>query len=640
MWCVCMRRPPVWMACYLLLFPSLNSVSAAILTWQGDVSANWLDGQVGVDTNWIDNGGNHVLPSPGDELVFTSTGDYTRGPLTLGGSSIVVNKITVGVANDWAQSTFSPDQVFAGNGRIQLGSGGLTVHLPDGNASGIRDVHFNNDFQFTADSFICSLFTNKTAPGPQRQVHLNGQLSGGSSSAPITFELSSPDGLNGPSKAIVVAKAMPDLNGTLKLNGAVYFEATDNAIWGNTEVHLSSGGTETAYAFKAGGDVVVPNNMVLSTGRRVLLSSYGGNRSWTFTGDITGGYSLEKLDLLGDTGGKFVFAGSDQSFNNLVRIWSGMTATVANAGSDGVAWPNVPEIFLKFIDNCPGDTALRLQGDYTLNAPVTVREWDSAYSDPVQIGQVNDGATASNAVFNGRITVSEDDYQALQLTADAGGSAAFNGEIHVAGGVYGFDKIGAGTVAVNGRVSQASANSLPIGDVRVQEGTLLVNNPGGTDSFHASQIRVADGAVLGGSGTVTSDVVLGNGSYLAPGADIGTFTIEGNADFTAGGILEMHLNGTEGDRLDVGGLLDLSGTADSLWFDILAGGPGPPRILATYGSLAGEFDDLFNLPDGYSVVYNYLGENQIALVPEPNPLLLLLIGIVGIACSRFRRRAH
>lgn len=619
------------------IFSSLGAAAAATLTWEGSLDSNWFSSNGSV-TNWRDENQQYALPSANDDLVFTSSGTYS-GPLTLGGASIALNSIRVGVAGNSASSIFSLDQVFSSNGTIQLGVGGLTAYMPDATATGARNVHFNADFQLATDSFVRSYLLGSTPA--QRQVHLNGQVSGGNSGSPITFELSSPDGGAGNTKAIIVANPMPGLYGTLKLNGATYFSATSGAIWGDptTAVHLSSGGDKNVYAFKGGGDVVVPNNLVLQPGRPVLLSSFQTNSTWTFTGNITGGSIFDPLDLLGDTGAGFVFRGTDQSFSNWVRVRSGTTVTLAGAGSNGVVWPNVQEIRLKFMDNCPGTTALRVQGNYTLNAPINVPEINSSYSAPIQIGQVNSGQTAFDAVFNGKLTVLEDDYQALQLTADAGGSATFNGEINVAGGNYGLDKIGAGTVAVNGHVSQATGNTLPIGSVRVQQGTLQVNNRGGSESFHTSEIRVADGAVLGGSGTVTGDVLLGAGSILTPGSSIGTFTIGGDAIFSAGSVLEMHLNGSDGDRLDVLGLLDLSCSDDTLLFDILTGGAGPTRILASYGSLRGEFDNVFGLPTEYVIDYHYLGQNQIALLaPEPSGLVVLSTGILGIACYGLRQR--
>lgn len=639
MWFTCTRRLSIGILGCLLVVNTPAVVGAATLIWEGDVGNNWFAGTAGTNTNWFNQSNNQqVLPVSGDDLVFTASGIYT-GSLTLAGERIAPNSITVGVAGNHEGSLFTPDQVFADQGTIQLGAGGLTVYLP-GAADGDRNVYFNTDFQLSDGSFVQSRFAADAAG--QRQVHLNGQISGGSASHPITVELSSPDGGAGDSKAIVLANPMPDLYGALKLNGTVYCKATDGAIWGNesTTVHLSSGGETNVYAFKAGGDLVVPNDIVLQAGRTVLLSSYQADSTWTLSGDITGGSIYDPLDLLGDAGAGFVFAGANQTFSHCVWTRSGIAVVLAGAGDGGVVWPNVPEVLLKFMDNCPGPTSLLLQGDYTLNAPITLNNvGELKYRDPVLVGQVNDGLTAYEAAFNRKIKVLEDDYQVLQLTADADGKATFNGEINVVGGNYGFDKVGAGTVVVNGRVSQSTGDTLPIGDVNVQQGTLLVNSPGGTDAFHASRIQVADGAELGGSGVVTGDVVLNSGSVLGPGSDVGTFTINGNAYFSAHSVLEMHLDGAMGDRLDITGLLDLSGPDDTLRFEVLAGGAGPARILASYGLREGEFENILNLPSGYDVVYNYLGGNYIALVaPEPSSLLLLSVGILGIAWYGRRQR--
>jgi len=126
---------------------------------------------------------------------------------------------------------------------------------------------------------------------------------------------------------------------------------------------------------------------------------------------------------------------------------------------------------------------------------------------PARIGEVNDGATPFNAVFTGQLNCFEQHQKALRLTADASGSATFEGPIRIAAG-YGFDKIGAGTVSTNNRVSQ-DGGTAKIGAVEVQQGTLLVNSPAANgNAFYTTGILVKEGATLGGSGTIVGDVSL------------------------------------------------------------------------------------------------------------------------------------
>jgi hypothetical protein len=506
--------------------------------------------------------------------------------------------------------------------------------MSDG-TSNVRNVRFDTNFTLSADSLIRSSTPTSVALGKQRRLYLGGQIRGGSDAAPIALEFRNSDTGDGVAKAIYVSQTMPDLRGTVKLNGTVHFAAS-NDIWGAPSTLVELSPTASAYVFKAGsGDVTTSNDILLYGGRPTFLRNDAAGTKWTFTGDITGGVVGAPLDLMAATDGQFVFSGADQTFFNWVRVRSGAHVVIAGADAGGVAWANSPKIWLKSYNQSTGTTALSLRGDYTLNQPILVPDVASTV-DPVRIGQINDGATAFDAVFNGPVTVEEDDYEVLQLTADAGGSATFNGEINILGGVYGFDKVGAGTVSVNGRVSQASGNTSPIGPVDLKEGWLLINSPGGTDSFYTSAIHVAAGTTLGGSGSIVGDVVLGGSTaVLAPGTSAGTLTVDGDVDFTAGGVLEIELDGGSADRLDASGMLNLSGANDTLQIDILPGGAVTSYLIATYGTLAGTFENVLNLPTDYRLDYNYQGRNWIVLVaPEPGSVVLLLAGLVTILCWR------
>jgi len=161
------------------------------------------------------------------------------------------------------------------------------------------------------------------------------------------------------------------------------------------------------------------------------------------------------------------------------------------------------------------------------------------------------------------------------------------------------------------------------GDTMVEAGGLSV-----TGSI-TSDVSVADEAVLMGTGTVYGDVTVagggGSGGSIAPGLSIGTLTVTGNVDLE--GTLDVeYYSITQGhcDLLAVGGQLDLAGGTISFTDLYSPTVPRGPYIFATYGSLTEDRPTEEGVPMDWHVDYNYLGGNQIALIPEPGMLVLLM----------------
>ena len=64
-------------------------------------------------------------------------------------------------------------------------------------------------------------------------------------------------------------------------------------------------------------------------------------------------------------------------------------------------------------------------------------------------------------------------------------------------------------------------------------------------------------------------------------------------------------------------------------------------VFATYGSLSGAFDNVNNMPTGYSLVYGYQG-NSLALVVVPEPTttaVLVCSAAAGLLLKRRRPEA-
>ncbi len=623
----------------------------SVLQWEGDSGTGWNDGTDAVDTNWTDGTtapGDQVKPMSGNDLVFTSAGTYS-GDLDLGGATFELNSITIGQAGNTLEGGLSDfgvtNRVLASNGLIRLGAGGLTVTMmgnTDENEP--RNIRINADIELTADTTI-RRNTNFGEGSRNRSLYFGGVISGGSVENPLELVIDNA-GTGSANKAIRFEKANNfvanvDLNGVLIVSNAAGLGHPSNTYTLNQGVYLqmtSSGELTTEYDF----------TLAPGASASTLLARFGDG-SWTFNGNITEGHSDKALEILTNSNDRrIIFAGAEQSFLNKVELWGGSKVIIAAADPSGIAWPNAGRILLNRSNLSSSlTTDLLMRGDFTLNQDIEVANITN--NNRVYIGQVNDGTTAFDATFNGRINVLEPDVEVLHLTADAEGRATFTGEINVAG-TFGLRKIGQGTVAVAGRVSQGQGNTTPIGTVNVQEGTLLVNSPGGNDSFFTTGIDVHDGATLGGTGTIVGGAVnIRSGGTLATGQSVGTLTFGDDLTLQAGAIWDwQYLNTGSYDQAD-GARLVLP-AAGEVVLNIL-GLVSDPQFAIHYGDeftiFTGDVPDFdparFNLIDGasgWTRGWTISTGNSLILtaVPEPGSLLLLLAGAAALLPGRLGRK--
>jgi len=164
----------------------------------------------------------------------------------------------------------------------------------------------------------------------------------------------------------------------------------------------------------------------------------------------------------------------------------------------------------------------------------------------------------------------------------------------------------------------------------------------GTSTFTGTT-QVAAGT-LSGTGSIASSLTVASGAVVAPaGGSIGTFTVGGAATIAGTLRIGVDAGGTGGaDVLAVGGLLDLSAGTAAVDFSALATLDDEAYVFATYGTRAGTFGSIMNLPAGYGIDYAYLG-NSIAIttaVPEPMTSGLLTAGAAGWLAFRRMRRAR
>ncbi len=164
-------------------------------------------------------------------------------------------------------------------------------------------------------------------------------------------------------------------------------------------------------------------------------------------------------------------------------------------------------------------------------------------------------------------------------------------------------KLGAGTLTVTGASTHTGGTSVAAGGLQLL-GSL------------ASGVAVAPGATLGGTGTINGAVTTGAGSVVAPGAPLGTLTVNGSYAHDADAVFRVHADASgASSRLNVNGPATLAGGSVDVIAEDGSYAPGTQYTILGASSVTGTF----------SGVSSNLAFLTPSLIHGPDSVLLTLI---------------
>jgi beta-glucanase (GH16 family) len=462
----------------------------------------------------------------------------------------------------------------------------LNFHLSGGGIAGGNAGALNHDSS-TARTITLSGAITLDAPatiGTQNNGSwvINGPLSGEHA---LTMLLGAANSsINGPT----------DLAALVKSGGATLVLGGDDLRIGSTTV--AGGVVQVGNGATSG---TLDGNVTVNAGSTLAFSR---SDTTTFAGSISGMGTVSKtgtgtLVLAGSN--SFGAAGSTYLFGNLgvtslgtlrlahpqalgnhskIRLnqWQGGVSTLELSG--GLSFPLGVETAGR--NTAAGQVFLRnVSGANTLTGGVAIVEAGGFY--------FVDALAGSSLTIGGSFTTTPNGLAARDVRFRGDGDITLSGNLSDSATAtptrLNVTKEGAGTLVLGGSTTL-------LNPIVLNGGTLTVNG-----TITQAAVVAAAGTRLGGSGSLAGATVAG---VLAPGNGTGTLAASGAVGVS--GTLEMEINGAAADRLNVTGLLTLSGS--TLDLKVLAGGVTQPSyVLANYGSRSGSPATVLGLPFGYSL---------------------------------------
>ena len=339
-------------------------------------------------------------------------------------------------------------------------------------------------------------------------------------------------------------------------NGTGFFIQTGGALTINSELWIAqAGGGNGTYSLSAG---TVTNNSWLAVGReggKGTLNISGGSMTKQGGGNISITHGGGATGTINQTGGSFTCASGETWIgeDSGPGVWN-ISGGVATLG------------FVQLARNSSATGTLNLNG----------------------------GTFAANEITTGSAGTSTLNFNGGTLGAVNGANPNFLHGLTTASVLSGGAIIDSGTNVIN--VSQALLDGTGGGGLTKNgTGTLRLN---GINTYTGT--TVVNAGTLGGTGTIAGPVAVGGSATLAPGASIGTLTV--NSSVTLGGTTLMEISKDGGvpasDLLTVSGNLAYSGALTVVITGTNRLAFNDTFNLFDWGTRSGSFSSL-NLPAGY-----------------------------------------
>lgn len=542
--------------------------------------------------------------------ILTLHGVNLTGSLDLGNSGGVVTSGGV-ISTSGLQRYAGPVQVGADTTFSSIG-GSIAF-----------DQSINGTHALEVDASTRNVYFGNTLGGVQAlssvAVNSNTLSIGGVNAGLLDLDVST--GITQSGVFSITGASVFQTNGDLTLTnvgntfgGALQIQAANVAVAASGALNVSS------LSVAPGGDITLTSGDVLTLPTGGLSTLGTITLKGTFA---SGNLSAQSIDL--DGTGALILDGAVTATNGLALHATGNVSQTAGAITTNTI----------SVDAGSNDVLLNQAGN-AINTvgDVSARDLSIANSTALTFAGIVHVDTLDLNVASASITgsITADAVANLPsgttLTVGNGGAVGTLQADVVDHGTLVFDRSDsvsfAGALGGNGTLVQRGSGDLVFdgdgsafqGQTRIEAGDLVVGSTAGSSARLAGDITVADGATLGGHGSVGNTTVLAGGT-LAPGASIGTLTVDGNLVMAQETALDFEF-GVPGlsDSVSVGGNLSLNGVK----LDVTntgTMGPGVYRIFDYSGTLTETNGGLSfgSIPAGsHFQLQTLLGNKQINLL--------------------------